>query len=148
MPEYQQVNRHIECDARTYASLVPNQMRYQTALHPDAQQHLEILTGFPSRRRSPPALSRNGIAPNGMDGNRNFPEKFPCRSRAAMVSSRRMLSAIICAAFGFLCLPVLRRQALRLDSRATQSLPHGLRNEGLQHEDDGMTAPPPSTRSE
>jgi endonuclease YncB( thermonuclease family) len=105
MPEYQQVNRHIECDARTYASLVPNQMRYQTALHPDVQQRLEILTGFPSRRRSPPALSRNGIAPNGMDGNRDFPEKLPWRSRAAMVSSIRMLAALICAAFGFLCLP-------------------------------------------
>jgi hypothetical protein len=102
MPEYQQVNRHIECDARTYASLVPNQMRYQTALHPDVQQRLEILTGFPSRRLSPPALSRNGIAPNGTDGNRDFPEKFPWRSWAAMVSSRRMLAALICAAFGFL----------------------------------------------
>jgi hypothetical protein len=60
-------------------------MRYQTALHPDAFEHLEIAYEFLEVLELLSALMRNGIAPNSMDGNPEFPEKFPWRSWGSLI---------------------------------------------------------------
>ena len=98
-------------------------MRYQTALHPETGQVIDISFEIPTRC-GPCGLHRgNGIALNRADGNRDFPLKFPWRSSGGSDRLPRMVAGLLCALFGFFCVPGAEPGRAEFERRQREARP-------------------------